>query len=168
MDPQTNDFLFSQLCLLLGGRVAERVILGDISTGAVDDLQRATKVAMDQLLAFGMGKGLGHLAFKPTDKTDGRNWMGFSEDLHAKVEAEARRLVDEAYDHTVATLTKDKAKLHELAQKLLADKELMKPDIEAILGPRPARKNAVDDASTPADPPKAAATGTTTTSSATA
>ena len=168
MDPQTNDFLFSQLCLLLGGRVAERVIMGDISTGAVDDLQRATKVAMDQLLAFGMGKGLGHLAFKPTDKTDGRSWMGFSEDLHAKVEAEARRLVDEAYDHTVATLTRDKAKLHELAQKLLQEKELMKPDIEAILGPRPARKNPVADAATPADPPKEAAAGATTTSSATA
>ena len=167
MDPQTNDFLFSQLCLLLGGRVAERVILGDISTGAVDDLQRATKVAMDQLLAFGMGKGLGHLAFKPTDKTDGRNWMGFSEDLHAKVEAEARQLVDEAYDHTVATLTRDKDKLHALAQKLLKEKELMKPDIEAILGPRPAKKADPMAAPAPADKPQAAA-GATTASAATA
>lgn len=139
MDPQTNAFLFSQLTVLLGGRVAERIILGDISTGAVDDLQRATKIAMDQLLSFGMSKNLGHLAFKPNDKTDGRAWMTYSEDLHARVENEARKLVDEAYEHTVKTLTSNKDKLHELAQALLANKELMRPEIEKILGARPAK-----------------------------
>jgi AFG3 family protein len=139
MDPQTNTFLFSQLCVLLGGRVAERIILGDISTGAVDDLQRATKVAMDQLLSFGMSQGIGHLAFKPVDKSDGRQWMTFSEDLHARVEAEARKLVDEAYDHTLKTLTEKKDLLHKLATTLLEKKELMKPEIESILGARPVK-----------------------------
>jgi AFG3 family protein len=139
MDPQTNTFLFSQLCVLLGGRVAERIILGDISTGAVDDLQRATKVAMDQLLSFGMSEGIGHLAFKPVDKTDGRQWMTYSEDLHARVEQEARKLVDKAYDHTVKTLTENKEKLHELATTLLDQKELMRGDVESILGARPTK-----------------------------
>ena len=137
LDPQTNKFLFSQLCMLLGGRVAERVIMGDISTGAVDDLQRATKVAMDKLLSYGMSKEIGHLAYKPQDKTDGRGWMNFSEDLHARVENEARELVNAAYQHTHQTLSQNKDKLHELAKLLLEKKEIDKEDILKILGPRP-------------------------------
>jgi AFG3 family protein len=146
LDPQTNDFLFSQLCTLLGGRVAERLIMGDISTGALDDLQRATKVAMDKILAYGMSGEFGHLAFKPNDQNDGRAAMTYSEALHAEVEREARALVDRAYDHTYATLSAQRGKLVELSEALLAKKELMKPDVEAIMGARPvkeAKKKAV-------------------------
>jgi AFG3 family protein len=136
LDPHTDQFLFSQLCVLLGGRVAERVVLGDISTGALDDLQRATKIALDTLLSYGMSKEIGQLAFKQNDKQDGRAWMNFSEQLHAKVEDEARALVRKAYVHTETTLIAKKEKLAELAELLLEKKELMQDDITKVLGPR--------------------------------
>jgi AFG3 family protein len=138
LDPKTNEFLFSQLTVLLGGRVAERLFMGDISTGAVDDLQRATKNAMDQLLTYGMSKSIGHLSFQPNEKSDGRAWMNYSEDLHARVEQEARELVARAYDATVKGLEKDRASLEILAERLLKNKEIYRADMEEVLGPRPA------------------------------
>lgn len=137
LDPKTNEFLFSQLCVLLGGRVAERLFMGDISTGAVDDLQRATKNAMDQLLTYGMSKSIGHLSFQPNEKSDGRAWMNYSEDLHARVEQEARELVAKAYEATVKGLEKDRAHLETLAERLLKNKEIYRSDLEEVLGPRP-------------------------------
>ncbi|KEG15377.1 putative ATP-dependent zinc metallopeptidase, putative,metallo-peptidase, clan MA(E), family M41 [Trypanosoma grayi] len=137
LEPRTDVFLFSQLCVLMGGRVAERIFMKDISTGAMDDLQRATRIALEKLLLYGMSKSIGQLAFKPNDRNEGRAWMNFSEDLHAKVEEEARQLVAAAYKHTEKTLL-EKKDLHEkLTMLLLEKKELMKDDIERILGPRP-------------------------------
>ncbi|CUG86027.1 ATP-dependent zinc metallopeptidase, putative [Bodo saltans] len=136
MEPHTDQFLFSQLCVLLGGRVAERLILGDISTGALDDLQRATKIAMDKLLTYGMSKEIGQLAFKQNDRNDGRAWMNYSEDLHARVEAEARELVNKAYRHTLKTLMDNQKQLDDMGRLLLEKKEIMKDDITAIMGPK--------------------------------
>lgn len=138
MEPHTETFLYSQLCVLLGGRVAERIILGDISTGALDDLQRATKIAMDELLTYGMGKQFGQLAFKQNDKQDGRAWMNFSESLHSMAESEARALIGKAYLHTEKTLLEHKAKLLELGNLLLEKKEIAKDDLVKVLGPRTA------------------------------
>ncbi|RNF23816.1 putative ATP-dependent zinc metallopeptidase [Trypanosoma conorhini] len=137
LEPRTDVFLFSQLCVLMGGRVAERIFLRDISTGAMDDLQRATRIAMEKLLMYGMSKSIGQLAFKPNGPNEGRAWMNYSEELHAKVEKEARELVAAAYKHTEKTLL-EKRELHEkLAKLLLEKKELMRDDIEKVLGPRP-------------------------------
>jgi AFG3 family protein len=138
LDPHTNVFLFSQLCVLAGGRVAEQLIFGDVSTGAMDDLQRATKIAIDKLLMFGMSKGdAGQLSFKhDTSKGEGRGWMPFSEKLHADMESEARDMVDRAFKHTEQLLTLHKDKLVALSEKLLADKELDKAAITSVLGPR--------------------------------
>lgn len=140
MEPQTDEFLFSQLCVLMGGRAAERIFEKDISIGAMDDLQRATRLAMEKLLKYGMSKTIGQLAFKPNDKNDGRAWMTWSENLHAKVEAEARALVESAYVHTEKTLLAHKDKHQKLAELLLGKKELDKADITSILGARPVLK----------------------------
>jgi AFG3 family protein len=113
--------------------VAERIVLGDISTGALDDLQRATKIAMDKLLAYGMSKQIGQLAFKPNDRNDGRAWMNFSEDLHAKVEQEARDLVNKAYLHTERTLVANQKQLHDLGSLLLEKKEIMKDSLHIAI-----------------------------------
>merc|ERR1712000_777454 len=111
--------------------------MGDISTGAIDDLQRATKIAMDQLLTYGMSKTIGHLSFQAQDKSDGRAWMNYSEDLHARVESEARELVSKAYDHTYKALEADRKNLETLAERLLKNKEVYKTDLDEILGARP-------------------------------
>ncbi|KAK7199757.1 Metalloprotease M41 FtsH [Novymonas esmeraldas] len=140
MEPHTDEFLFSQLCVLMGGRAAERIFEKDISIGAMDDLQRATRLAMEKLLKYGMSKTIGQLAFKPNDKNDGRAWMTWSENLHAKVEAEARALVEAAYVHTEKTLLAHKEQHQKLAELLLSKKELDKADITGVLGTRPVAK----------------------------
>ncbi|CAD2216284.1 ATP-dependent zinc metallopeptidase [Angomonas deanei] len=137
MEPQTDEFLFSQLCVLMGGRVAERLFMDDISTGAMDDLQRATRLSLEKLLKYGMSKSIGQLAFKPNDKNDGRAWMTWSEGLHSTVEGEARDLVAAAYKHTETVLTQMKDKHEQLTKLLLEKKELNKQDIESVLGERP-------------------------------
>jgi AFG3 family protein len=137
MEPHTDEFLFSQLCVLMGGRAAEHIFEKDISIGAMDDLQRATRLAMEKLLKYGMSKTIGQLAFKPNDKNDGRAWMTWSENLHAKVEAEARELVEAAYLHTEKTLLAHKELHVKLAELLLSKKELNQEDITSILGARP-------------------------------
>eukprot|EP00658_Telonema_sp_P-2_P007243 TRINITY_DN12700_c0_g1_i2.p1 TRINITY_DN12700_c0_g1~~TRINITY_DN12700_c0_g1_i2.p1 ORF type:complete len:376 (-),score=150.40 TRINITY_DN12700_c0_g1_i2:380-1507(-) len=136
-EPQTDDFLFSQLCVLLGGRVAERLIMGDISTGALDDLQRATKISVDKILTYGMGEKSGQLAFRQNEKNDGRAWMNYSEKLHGRVEGEAKALVDKAYEHTMKTLTENKDLLVKLSELLLEKKEVNRADVESVLGKRP-------------------------------
>eukprot|EP00758_Cryptobia_borreli_P003389 Tbor_TRINITY_DN3716_c0_g1::TRINITY_DN3716_c0_g1_i1::g.2340::m.2340 len=146
MEPQTDRFLFSQLCVLLGGRVAERLIMGDISTGALDDLQRATKIALDKNITYGMG-GKSQLAFRPSERNDGRAWMNYSEDLHSRAEMESRALIDEAYDITMTTLTANKDKLVELAELLLQKKEIDRADVRRVLGERPVRDPTVVAAS---------------------
>ena len=75
--PQTNEFLFTSLCVMAGGRVAEQLILGDISTGAMDDLQRATKLAMDKLLLYGMSEAkLAPREETPKEKKDANEGEG--------------------------------------------------------------------------------------------
>ena len=142
MEPHTDEFLFSQLCVLMGGRVAERLYEKDISIGAMDDLQRATRLSMEKLLKYGMSKTIGQLAFKPNDKNDGRAWMTWSENLHAKVEAEARELVEAAYLHTEKVLGERREQHIKLAELLLSKKELNQEDITSILGERPVLKPA--------------------------
>ncbi|CCW70633.1 unnamed protein product [Phytomonas sp. Hart1] len=137
MEPQTDVSLFSQLCVLMGGRAAERIFEKDISTGAMDDLQRATRLAMEKLLKYGMSKSIGNLAFKPNDKNDGRAWMTWSEELHEKVETEAREIVAAAYKFTEKRLLDNKKAHITLAELLLDKKELNKDDIESVLGARP-------------------------------
>lgn len=134
LEPQTKEKLFSQLCVLMGGRVAEKMYQHDISTGAMDDLQRATRLSMEMLLKYGMSKTIGVLAFRPNEKNDGRAWMTWSEELHTKVEAEARELLASAYSFTEKTLQDNKDKHVSLAELLLEKKELDKADITSILG----------------------------------
>lgn len=137
MEPKTKESLFSLLCVLMGGRVAERLHQKDISTGAMDDLQRATKLSLEVILKYGMSQSIGQLAFKPNEKNEGRAWMTWSEDLHTKVEAEAREMVSSAFDFTMKVLEENREKHIQLAELLLDKKEINKEDISSVLGPRP-------------------------------
>lgn len=137
LEPQTKEILFSQLCVLMGGRVAEKIFQKDISTGAMDDLQRATRLAMEVLLKSGMSSSIGQLAFKPNEKNDGRAWMTWSEELHTKVEAEARDMVSSAFAVAEEIMLNNKEKHIKLAELLLEKKELDREEIQSVLGERP-------------------------------
>lgn len=109
---------------LLGGRVAEKLILGDISTGASNDIERATKIARDMVTTYGMSDELGSMAYGTNDDEvflgkDLNRIRNYSEEIAAKIDREMRHIVDEAYQKAEKLLSDNLSKLHAVAQALL-------------------------------------------------
>ena len=146
LDSTTDRMLFTDMCVMLGGRTAELTQYDNLTTGAMDDLQRATKHAMNQFLAFGMSHKVGMLSFDYQRMDAGRMYQLNSENIQYQAEREASLLVDAAYQTTKMLLEQNKEKLIELTQKLVEKKELVEEEIIKILGPRK------DDATAPLPP----------------
>ena len=114
---------------LLGGRVAESLVLGDISTGASNDIERATKLARDMVTKYGMSENLGTIAFGSgqeevflgRDFTQTRN---FSEETAAKIDAEVKSIIDKAYLTAKEILINNIDKLHAVASVLLEKEKI--------------------------------------------
>lgn len=123
---------------LLGGRVAEALILGDISTGAKNDIDRTTAIAKKMVMEYGMSEELGPISF---GKEDGEVFMGrdfgrtrdFSEEVAAKIDEEIRALVNEAYNRTETILKENVDKLHDVAKALIEKEKLVAEEFEAIM-----------------------------------
>ncbi len=112
---------------LLGGRVAEKLALNDISTGASNDLERATKIARAMVTTFGMSEELGPMTYGTSDDEvflgrDFNKIRNYSEEVAAKIDREMRKIIDNAYNKTEKLLSENMEKLHRVAQALL-DKE---------------------------------------------
>jgi AFG3 family protein len=120
--------------MTLGGRAAEEVMLGKISTGAQNDLEKVTKMAYNRVAVYGMNEKVGMLSF-PTD--DQSFQKPYSQDTARMIDEEVRALVDAAYKRTVALVTKEKAKVEALALSLLEKEVLQRHDLVQILGKRP-------------------------------
>ncbi len=122
---------------LLGGRVAEKLIIGDISTGAKNDIDRASTIARKMVMEYGMSDTVGPIAFGADhdevflgrDLGRGRN---FSEEIGAKIDKEIKGLIDEAYDKAQTLLKDNIDKLHAVAQALLQKEKLEAEEFEEI------------------------------------
>ncbi|MDD3223312.1 MAG: ATP-dependent zinc metalloprotease FtsH [Clostridium sp.] len=117
---------------LLGGRVAEKLVIGDISTGAKNDIDRASNIARKMIMEYGMSDTLGPISFG-TDQDEvflgrdlGRN-RNFSEEVGAKIDDEVKRLISEAYEKAETLLSDNMSKLKSVAEALL-DKEKLESD----------------------------------------
>lgn len=122
---------------LLGGRVAEKLIIGDISTGAKNDIDRATAIARKMVMEFGMSDELGPISFGSghDEVFMGRDFnksRNFSEEVAAKIDKEIKRLIDEAYTKAQKLLTSNIGKLHMVAQALLEKEKLEAPEFEEL------------------------------------
>lgn len=122
---------------LLGGRVAEKLVLGDISTGAKNDIERATTIARKMVMDFGMSEELGPIAFGSghDEVFLGRDFgksKNFSEHTETKIDEEVKRLIDEAYGKAQRILTENISKLHTVAQALLEKEKLEANEFEAL------------------------------------
>ena len=109
---------------LLGGRVAEKLVLNDISTGASNDLQRVTETARGMVTKYGMSEKLGPMAFGGGDDEvflgrDFTSRRNYSEEVAAQVDREIKKIVDEAYEVTIKLLEGNMDKLHIIAKALL-------------------------------------------------
>lgn len=125
----TKSELLDRLCVALGGRVAEEIIFGEVSTGAHDDLQKATQIARRMVKEFGMSERLGLVTFERERKSlflDNGLGLGkdYSEQTAYEIDLEVKRLIDETYDRVKKILETHRNKLEHLA-KVLLEKEVV-------------------------------------------
>jgi len=114
---------------LLGGRVAESIVLDDISTGASNDIERASKIARDMVTKYGMSDTLGTITFGSGQEEVflGRDWTqtrNFSEETSAKIDVEVKKIIDTAYNKAREILTMHSDKLHTVANILLEKEKI--------------------------------------------
>jgi len=135
----TLDELHDRLCVMLGGRSAEEIACGAISTGAQDDLERATEVARQMVCRFGMSDELGPVAWgRPSMRflqtpLDGAVEREFSEETARLVDAEVRRIIETQHARAVGLLRDRRADLDAIAQQLLTRETLERADLEALV-----------------------------------
>ena len=130
----TTQQLIDMMCMTLGGRAAEQVMLGKISTGAQNDLEKVTQMAYNTVAVYGMNSKIGLLSF-PKDEQSLKS--PYSEDTARMIDEEVRQLVDTAYKRTVALVEEKKHLVEAMAQGLLDKEVLQRHDLVKILGERP-------------------------------
>lgn len=130
----TTEQITDSICMALGGRVAEDIIFGRVSTGAQNDLERITKMAYDMVGVYGMNEKLGNLSFADRGESFQKP---YSEKTAELIDNEVRKLISDAYDRTKAMLLERGDDLERIAQKLLEKEIIFKTDLVALLGPRP-------------------------------
>ena len=134
----TKAQLLDQMVSLLGGRAAEELVFGEVSTGALNDLERVTKQAYAMVVYYGLDKEIGNLSFYDSS---GQSEYGFqkpfSEKTAEKIDAQIRTMVEEAYEKAKSLLKDNREKLDALAQILVEREVIFREDVEAIYGPRP-------------------------------
>jgi cell division protease FtsH len=140
----TREELADELAMLLGGRVAEEMIVGDITTGAANDIERATKVARQMVTEYGMSDTIGPLTLgqKQHEVFLGRDFQSqpdYSDQVAFEIDNEVRRMIDEAHDEALEILQAHREKLDELAARLIEQETLERDEIEAFLAQIPKR-----------------------------
>lgn len=128
--------LENDMVTLLGGRVAEKLVLGDISTGAKNDIDRVSSIARKMVMEYGMSEEIGTISFGGDnevflgrDFTKSRN---FSEELGSKIDREVKKLVDRAYAKTQSLLSENISKLHAVAKALIEKEKLDADEFEEL------------------------------------
>ncbi len=154
----TTDQILDEMCATLGGRAAEQVIFGKISTGALSDLEKVTKQAYAMVGIYGLNDRIGNLSYYDSS---GENQFTkpYSDETARTMDEEVSKLVEAAYQRALHLLTENREKLEELAQLLLDKEVIFKEDLERILGVRPYvdRQTQIDEAETSAQVAKDAA-----------
>ena len=151
----TKHYLEEELCTLLGGRVAEKVILGDISTGASNDIERATTIARNMVMRYGFSEKLGPMVygsdeneiFLGRDISQGRH---YSDEVASDIDAEIRLFIDNAYDRAEKILTEHRDRLEAVAAVLLEKEKVSGEEFERIM------KEKQEEKAPEADSPKGA------------
>lgn len=128
----TRSELEDRLCVLLGGRVAEEIVFGDVSTGAQDDLQKATDIALSMVTRYGMSEALGLRAFESSRRSlflesPGTSHRDYSEAKAAAIDAEVERVLQRAHERVRTLLTRHRKELERVSAWLL-EKEVLDGD----------------------------------------
>ncbi len=133
----TTEQLLDEMCSLLGGRAAEQVALGNYSTGAQNDLERAYKQANAMVTIYGLSDKVGHLSYYDSSgQSDYSFSKPYSEKTAEIIDDEIKDFIDKQYTRAINILTENRDKLDALAQKLLDKEVIFREDLEDIFGKR--------------------------------
>ena len=143
----TIEQLTDQMCMTLGGRAAEQIFFGKISTGASNDLQQITKMAYSMVTTYGMNDKIGNVSFYDPSQ-ENTFQKPFSEETGKIIDEEVRKMIDAAYHRTLDLLQSRKAEVEKLAQALLTREVLHKSDVEELIGDRPFEEKKILDETT--------------------
>jgi cell division protease FtsH len=135
----TREELSDKVCALLGGRVAEDIIFGRVSTGAQNDLERITNMTFAMVAVYGMSEELGNVSFYDSNNPEGSFGFNrkYSENTAEKIDKAIKKFIDESYARTKVMLNEHRDKLEIMAKTLLEKEILTSTDLIDILGERP-------------------------------
>ena len=141
----TKRYMEEELCTLLGGRVAEKIVLGDISTGASNDIERATGIARNMVMRYGFSEKLGPMVygsdeneiFLGRDLSQGRH---YSDEVASDIDAEIRLFIDNAYERAESILTEHRQKLDAVAAVLMEKEKVTGEEFAALMADAPAKE----------------------------
>ena len=131
----TTEQILDEMCSALGGRAAEQLIFGRISTGALSDLEKVTKQAYAMVSIYGLNERIGNVSFYDSQGRDAFT-KPYSDDLARVIDEEASKMIEFQYKRALKILADNKDKLSALAEKLLETEVIFKEDLEIIFGKR--------------------------------
>ncbi|MBQ6071026.1 MAG: ATP-dependent zinc metalloprotease FtsH [Bacteroidales bacterium] len=143
----TYDQLLDEMTALLGGRAAEDVVFGQLSTGALNDLERVSKQAYAMVVYYGLDKKIGNISYY--DSTGQQEYgltKPYSEATAREIDEQVHTLIESCYQRAKDILSTHKNQLDELASLLIEREVIFTEDVERILGPRPFQKDAPSEA----------------------
>jgi cell division protease FtsH len=131
----TTEQILDQMCSALGGRAAEQLTFGKISTGALSDLEKVTKQAYAMVSIYGLNERVGNISYYDSQGRDSFT-KPYSEDTARIIDEEVSKLIEGQYQRALQVLTDNQDKLNALAEQLLTTEVIFKEDLERIFGKR--------------------------------
>ncbi|MTI22405.1 ATP-dependent metallopeptidase FtsH/Yme1/Tma family protein [Fulvivirga sp. RKSG066] len=129
--------LIDGMCMALGGRAAEEIVFDKISTGALSDLERVTKMAYSMVSVYGMNEKIGNVSFYDSKQSDYNFTKPYSDTTAETIDQEVRKLIDDAFERTKKLLLEKRDELEVIAQELLEKEIIFQTDLERLIGKRP-------------------------------
>jgi len=143
----TTEQLLDEMCMTLGGRAAEDIVFNKISTGALSDLERITKMAYSIISVYGMNDKIGNVSFYDS-KQEQTFTKPYSEATAEAIDEEVRKLISQVYERTKVLLTEKREQLEIVAQELLSKEIIFQSDLERLIGKRPFERQTTYEAYT--------------------
>lgn len=132
----TTEQILDEMCAALGGRAAEKIIFGKISTGALSDLEKVTKQATAMVTIYGLNEKVGNLSYYDSQDRYGFT-KPYSEETARTIDQEVKNIIESQYQRAIKILSDNKDKLIELSEMLLKKEVIFKDDLEKVFGRRP-------------------------------
>lgn len=129
--------ILDEMCAALGGRAAEEIIFGKISTGALSDLEKVTKQARAMVTIYGLNERIGNITYYDSQNQDYNFTKPYSEETARVIDEEISKIIEQQYKRAKEILTANREKLETLAQQLLEKEVIFKQNLEEIFGKQP-------------------------------